>query len=91
MRDVTLLDRPIARMTAGLLFALCVGALAYIHRDDLFPPAAEAVADDPVARCVAERSGQIDTMLRDNLIDASKAALFQRRAEALCANLHGDK
>jgi hypothetical protein len=30
-------------------------------------------------------------MLRDGLIGPSKAALFRRRAEALCANLHGDK
>ena len=80
------LDRPIARIVALGVCALSLGVLGYIHRDELFPgEAAEAAAaDDPFARCFAERSGQIDAMLRDGTIRPDQARLFRQRAEALC-------
>jgi hypothetical protein len=35
-------------------------------------------------RCFAERSGQIDQMLAEGLIQAAQAELFKTRAEAMC-------
>ena len=64
---------------------LVVAALAWMHRDDLFPPEAAAPAvDDPVARCLAERAADIDRMRADGVIDDSQATLFKSRAAALC-------
>jgi hypothetical protein len=84
------LDRPVARLAAlGVL--LCVAAaLAYMHRDDLFPPPAAAVAlDDPVAKCMAARAKDIDQMRTDGVIDDAQASLFKNRAEALCQAQEG--
>ena len=77
------LDRPAARVAAFGVFLLAVGALAWMHRDDIFPP--EAVpADDPVAFCVAERWAGIDEMMADGTVDTARGELFKARAEALC-------
>ncbi|MCH8998476.1 MAG: hypothetical protein IID48_09470, partial [Proteobacteria bacterium] len=77
------LDRPPARVAAFGVFLLAVGALAWMHRDDIFPP--EVVpADDPVARCVAERWAGIDGMVADGTVDTARAEPFKARAEALC-------
>lgn len=84
-KEVSFLDRPIARFCALGVALLMVAALAFMHRDDLFPPEEAAVkADDPVARCLAERAVDIDKMLADGTITAEQAALFKSRAEALC-------
>lgn len=58
--------------------------LAWIHRDDLLPPEAAVAADDPVAKCLAERSADIDKMRQDGVVDPDRAKLFKSRAEALC-------
>lgn len=71
------LDRPVARLLALLCFVLCLALLGYIHRDDLF-------ADDPAARCFAERADDIDRMRAEGVIDDARAALFRSRAEAYC-------
>ncbi len=61
------LDRPPARVAAFGVFLLAVGARAWLHRDDIFPP--EAVpADDPVALCVAGRWAGIDEMVADGTV-----------------------
>ena len=79
------LDRPLARVVALGVVLLVGAALAWIHRDDLFPPEASApAADDPVARCLAERAADIDRMRADGVIDEARATLFKRRAAALC-------
>lgn len=85
------LDRPAARLAAVGVALLCAIALAYIHRDDLFPPdsATAEAADDPVALCVAERSTEIDQMVSDGIVDETRAALFKSRAEALCQSTVG--
>lgn len=84
------LDRPVARAVA-LGVVLCVAAaLAYMHRDDLFPPPPAAVAlDDPVALCLAARAKDIDQMRTDGVIDEAQASLFKSRAEALCQAQEG--
>lgn len=84
------LDRPIARVVALVVFLAAAGALAWMHRDDLFPPEPAAVAaDDPVALCLAARARDIDKMRTDGVIDDAQAKLFKSRAEALCQAQHG--
>ncbi len=82
-RRASALDRPPARVAAFGVFLLAVGALAWMHRDDIFPPEKTA-ADDPVALCVAGRWAGIDEMVADGTVDTARAALFKSRAEALC-------
>jgi hypothetical protein len=84
------LDRPAARAVAFLIFLGVVAVLAWIHRDDLFPPEPAAVAaDDPVALCFAERAADIDRMRMDGTIGAEQAKLFKGRAAALCQDQFG--
>jgi hypothetical protein len=79
------LDRPAARLLALGVALLCVAILAWLHRADLFPAwfAAER-ADDPFARCFAERAAEIDGMVDEGVIDQDRAELFKGRAEAMC-------
>lgn len=85
-REVHFLDRPVARLCAIGVALLMAAALAFMHRDDLFPPQAAGghAAADPVARCLAERGVGIDKMLADGTITREQAELFKSRAEALC-------
>jgi hypothetical protein len=79
------LDRPVARLVALGVFLLCVAALAWLHRADLFPARfAPGTADDPFARCFAGRVAEIDGMLSEGMIDHARAELFKSRAEAMC-------
>jgi hypothetical protein len=78
------LDGAAARLCALGVFLLCVGALLWIHRDELFPHAATAEAD-PVAACLAERGATIDEQLRQGVIQPAQAELFRNRVAALCA------
>ena len=66
-------------------------ALAWMHRDDLFPPpeGAAPAANDPVARCLAERAADIDGMAEEGTITQAQASLFKSRAEALCQAQQG--
>jgi len=84
-QEVSFLDRPIARFCAVGVALLMGAALAFMHRDDLFPPEQAAMdANDPVARCFAERAADIEKMVAEGTINAQQAALFKGRAEALC-------
>jgi len=83
-RGTSALDRPAARVGAFLIFLSVAAALGWIHRDDLLPSETAIAADDPVAKCLAERSVDIDKMRQDGIIDADRATLFKSRAEALC-------
>jgi hypothetical protein len=79
------LDRPIARLLAAMVFVGCVAALVYIERERLWQTAAdESAADDPFARCFAERAAQIDRMQDEGVIEPAQAQLFKTRAEAMC-------
>jgi hypothetical protein len=49
-----------------------------------FWQAAAVDADDPFARCFAERSAQVDRMLAEDVIEEAQAELFKARAEAMC-------
>jgi hypothetical protein len=79
------LDRPIARVLAAVVLVGCVAALVYIERERLWPTTAgESAADDPFARCFAERAAQIEKMQDEDLIQPAQAELFKTRAEAMC-------
>lgn len=89
-KEVHFLDRPAARLWAVGVALLMAAALAFMHRDDLFPPEQAAVnRDDPVARCLAERAVDIDKMAAEGTITGEQAALFKGRAEALCQDQVG--
>lgn len=84
-KEVHFLDRPVARLCAVGVALVMAAALAFMHREDLFPPEqAVTRADDPVGRCLAERAADIDKMAADGTITAEQAVLFKSRAEALC-------
>jgi hypothetical protein len=78
------LDRPAARGLALLVFLACVAGLAWLERSRWLASEITAAAEDPAARCFAERAQEIDRMLADGLIEAQQAALFKTRAEAMC-------
>ena len=79
------LDRLIARILAFGVFLACVGALAWLHRADLWPgEAGDLAADDPFARCFAGRAAEIEQMLAEGMIQEPQAELFKTRAEAMC-------
>lgn len=85
--DSAFLDRPVARIVALLICVGALGALAVIHWNDLVRPAAVSAkgeADDPFVRCFAQRRGEIGQMVKDGVLDAQRAALFETRAEAMC-------
>lgn len=86
-RDVrpSILDGMAARGVALLVLLLVVAGIGWLNRESLFPPEQAAVpADDPVARCLAERAAGIDEMRAQGTIDDDQARLFKSRAEALC-------
>ena len=84
-RSASALDGPLARLGAAGVLVLVALLLGYVHRDDLFPPEGAAVAaDDPVARCFAQRAADIDQMLAEDTIRPAQAELFKDRARALC-------
>lgn len=80
------LDGRAARGVAALVLVGALAALAYFHREDLFAP--EAVegpnANPELAACIAERTGHVDKMLEDGLVDADQAASFRERAVQFC-------
>lgn len=80
------LDRPGARLVAVGVAVAALAALAAIHRDDLglLVAGPAAVADDPLARCIAEHGATIDKGVADGVFKAEQAALFKQRSEALC-------
>jgi hypothetical protein len=78
------LDRPIARVLAAVVCLGCIAALAYLERERLWQTADQQAADDPFARCFAERAAQIDRMRAEGVIEAAQAELFTTRAEAMC-------
>ena len=90
-RRSSALDRPLARVAALGVFLCAMALLAFMHRDDLFPPepSAAVAADDPVAMCLAARAEDIDRMQAEGVIDEAQATLFKSRAEALCQAQQG--
>jgi hypothetical protein len=70
---------------AAVVFLGCVAMLVYLEREHLWQAAADqSAADDPFARCFAERAGDIDRMRAEKVIEQAQAELFKCRAEAMC-------
>lgn len=85
----SVLDRPAARVVAGLVFLGMVGLLGWLHRDDLFPnakaPSPAAAGEDPaLLACLAQRTGDVDRMLAEKLIDAARAEAIRASIEGIC-------
>jgi hypothetical protein len=78
------LDRPLARGLAFLVFLASIGAIVWLEPPRLFP--SQVAANDPVARCIAERSAQIDDLVTKGRIQAGQAGLLKSRASEMCAN-----
>lgn len=89
------IDRPAARILAGCVFLGAFGLLGFLYRDMIFGPSAAAVAaanaDDPFVQCFAERSGQIDQMVKDGMVKPEQADQFRGRAEAMCRSQTGGR
>jgi len=85
MAETKAIDGPVGRAVAAGVLCATIGALLWIHWEDVFPPAAQAVdADDPFGRCFAARAADVDKMVGDGVIGAAQADAFKARAEALC-------
>lgn len=87
-----MIDSPAARLVALAIAIAAAALLGWIHRDDLFPGAADKAVSGEEASfiaCVAERRSEIEGMHREGLIDEGRAALFLTRAEAMCRDLAG--
>lgn len=93
MPTTSSLDKPIARLVALLVFAVCAGFLLYIHRNDLAifsdsngPASAEA---SPYEQCRQERLTEVSDLAAENLITEEQRRLFVRRAEDFCRSQFG--
>lgn len=85
------LDGPLPRLLALLLILACVAALAYLHREALFPgEEAPLTAGNPaLAACLAERIGAVDRMRAEGIVNEAQYGAFRARAEAFCQQQFG--
>jgi hypothetical protein len=84
------LDTVAARIVALAVFLVCAGALVWLNRESWLGLGPEmSTADQALARCVAERSGDVDRMLEEGVIGEDQAELFRSRAEAMCVAMAG--
>jgi hypothetical protein len=79
------LDTVAARIIALLVFLACVGALVWLNREAWLGLGPElTAAEQALARCIAERSGDVERMVEEGVIGEDQAELFRSRAEAVC-------
>lgn len=80
------LDGSLARGVAVLVLVGALAALAYFHREDLFPPeiAGPPNANPGLAACIVERTSHVEQMLEDGIVNADQAASFRERAVQFC-------
>ncbi len=87
------IDRPAARGIAILVALAAASALAWIHRDDLFPPAPGADPANPAEAafraCYDARAAQIAESVANAELTAEQGTLFTARAEAFCRDTAG--
>jgi hypothetical protein len=87
----SVLDGRVARIVAVAIALAGMAFLAWMHRDDLFPPEpGTAAAGDPrqaaFHACFAPQAERIDKDAASGQISDEQATLFKNRAEALCAD-----
>jgi hypothetical protein len=85
------LDTVGARIVALAIFLVCAGALVWLNREAWLGLGPQmSAAEQALARCVAERTGDVDRMLEEGVIDEDQAELFRSRAEAMCVAMAGN-
>jgi hypothetical protein len=85
------LDSLYARLLAGAVLALVVAALLTFHWEDIVSSDEAAVAgDDPVTACIAQRSHEIDEMIRENPQMSSRRDTMIARVAPMCEDLLGE-
>lgn len=78
-------QRLTGRLVALGVFAICAGALVYVHRDDIWPTAPAPRAEDTAfVRCFEDSAAKIGKMRTEGLIVEAQARRFRDRAEARC-------
>ncbi|MDH3230407.1 MAG: hypothetical protein OEN55_11500 [Alphaproteobacteria bacterium] len=84
------LDGPAARLAAVAVALAGLALLGWINRGALFGPDPAAAPANPAEAafraCVAPRAAQFAAALERGELTEEQAALFRRRAEALCAD-----
>ncbi len=77
----------LGRVIALTVFAACAGVLGYMHRADLLPqqPQEDASVNPEFIACRSERTGHVEKMLSDGVIDQAQHDQFTERAVSYCA------
>jgi hypothetical protein len=85
------LDTVAARIIALVIFLVCVGGLVWLNREAWLGLGPElTAAEQALAQCIAERSGDVERMVEEGVIGEDQAELFRSRAEAVCVAMAGD-
>ncbi len=74
------------RIAAVIVIVICVAALGFIHRNDLFPPEKPKAAklNPEFVKCRKQRLTPVDNMLDQRVITQAQHATFKGRALAFC-------
>ncbi|MFN0262999.1 hypothetical protein ACKTEK_03880 [Tepidamorphus sp. 3E244] len=74
-----------AKVIALVLILACAAIIAWQHREAFLPSAQDAASANPqLDACIAERTGQVDKMRADGVIDDRQADSFRTRAIQFC-------
>jgi hypothetical protein len=84
-----LLDRPIARVAALLLFAVMAAALLLPDWDGLFDYGGGPPENPQLAECLDKRLGDVRDMQANGTITDAQAAQFRERAQNFCHSRYG--
>jgi hypothetical protein len=91
MQPRSVLDRPLARLTALGIFALIALALLWPDWEGLFTYGArgDQPANRQLTECLDKRLGDVRDMLADGTISEAQAEQFRTRAENYCQSRFG--
>lgn len=84
-----LLDRPIARLVALLLFAGTAAALLLPDWDGLFDYANAPPQNSQLSECLDKRLGDVRDMRANGTITETQAQQFRQRAQNFCHSRYG--
>jgi hypothetical protein len=84
-----LLDRPIARLVALLLFAGMAAALLLPDWEGLFDYASAPPQNSQLTECLDKRLGDVRDMQANGTISAAQAEQFRQRAQNFCHSRYG--
>ena len=83
------LDRPIARIAALVLFAGMAAALLLPDWDGLFDYGGARPENTQLTDCLDKRLGDVRDMQAEGTISDSQAAQFRKRAQNFCHSRYG--